>query len=332
MLINDLGVVAGTLRGTVGRSDHLFVWDRDKGLTDMGNPEYISQQSKMYVSDLNNHGQVIGWIQPVFSTHVHGEIGIHPYFFYDPSSGFHKIDPVLNYPDLMLPSINDRGQVVGSKSQRLSDGVTETRIVLWDIKSGLQDINLIGATAREINNSGHILGWDQSGVFLWTPEDGCITLQDIPYTPFFYLHLNESDEVFGFTEQADHSKKCWYYRWNQNEGCQQLHPIEQNWNADMPIIAMNDQRILYYILYKRFNWFGLFGYTEFGKEIQLFTIGEGMKKLRLPQTGSKEGYWSMNRKGWLAGIVGRKAYVMIPKDAKHKKGIIKNHISKSYSL
>ena len=311
--INDRGVVAGTLRGTTDNSDHLFVWDLDKGLKVLGNPGFVSQKSVLQVIGINNQGQIVGVTSSSDSINIHNETGFHYNFFYDPPSGFHKIDPSLRFPILDIADINDQGQVVCTSTHVQSGGWNESRIVSWDLKSGNRDFNLTGV-AYDINESGHILGRDQMTLFLWTPQDGSIPLQGFPYGSVVGLRINDFDEVFGIAHVME-SPNLGYFRWKRDEGYQLLHLIGIPLLDSYPIFAMNKQSILYYQFHKQFDWFGLVHPRKIDKQLRLFTVGEGVAIPRhLPHIeGLGHLNWKINHNGWIVGNVDRKAYVMIPK-------------------
>ncbi len=320
--INDLGVVAGTLQNenyTIkDHNDHVFLWDRDNGLTNLGNPGFVLHESWIRIDAINCTGQFFGETGPQEFIDKAGRKITDPsqYFFFDPKGGFWRIEGTKELRRRKFRRMNSRGQIFGDYQKLSASGEYVSQIFVWDPESGIRDLDLTGWVA-DINESGHILGWDRAGVFLWTKENGRTILRDIPPGPpfMFALHLNESDEVFGITERTENSNELWYYRWTQQEGYQPLHPIEKQYAVPNPIIAMDEQHILYYHLHKRFGWFGLIRPPKFDVQAQLFTVGQGMKRAKhLARIESYPDYiQNMNRNGWIVGVVKRKAYVMIPK-------------------
>lgn len=324
--INDCGVVAGTLRGLENQSDHLFLWDRDKGLKDLGNPGFVSGQALLEVRDINNNGQLIGEFGFYVSddgTHFRGNTQSVGCFFFDPETGFREIGGLKGFWSPRLSAMNDRGQVAGYCFRDSIDETNVSRIFLWNWQSGTVDPNLVG-WPRDISNSGDIVGCNGKTSYIWSQTGKELDrIENGSDEHVVANHVTESDEVYGVTYRLPfRSDSVTFFRWNRIEGYQSFHAIDNPSNDDFPVIAENGREILFYKEHTQFDWFGLIDDPQVHIQLYLYTIGGGTRKVcGIPKSKDiLRLHMDMNNKGWLTGIVNHSAYVIIPKRKGKKEG------------
>lgn len=132
--VNDQGQIVGYVQTRQGDA-HLFLWDRAKGMQDLG------PVSGSYL-DINNAGQIVG---AMIDPNGNGQA-----FLWDPNSG-RQLLGTLGGVGTEATAINDSGQVVGTIET--SDGVYHA--FLWDRAKGMRDLG--EGRAPVINNAGQIM-------------------------------------------------------------------------------------------------------------------------------------------------------------------------------
>jgi hypothetical protein len=313
--INDCGVVAGTLRGHRFENDHLFLWDLERGLTDLGCPGFAPDPCQIQVTDINNKGQIVGTygLKVMNLEGTSTKIKIPEGFFYDPQTGFRSIEPLKGFAESWLCSINDKGLVLGGCGRPGPDGEDQSRIFLWDPETGVRDLDLVGWPGA-INNVGHLTGRNQGNYFIWSPEEGCRFLGDSAYGLVIGYTLNDSDEVVGFAGDPDSEIGMRLWRWNRKKGYRYFEGLGK---VGYPISSMNDRKFLYFEHIKPFDWFGWVKNTHEGDFLRIYTIGEGVTiPLNLPEHRFiYQDFWTINRVGWIVG----KSGVMIPMEKAGRK-------------
>ncbi len=320
--INDRGVVAGTLNE--GKGDHLFLWDRDNGLTDIGNPGSLSGRTDIRVEDINNQGQLIGYygLSPTNSNNQPGDSIPGGPFFYDPKTGFREIGTMKGFQHFNVCAINARGQVVGRCFRINPDGKAEWRIFLWNRESGFRDLELVGFP-QDINQAGQILGGypDREAIFVWSPDGNTDTLDPSPYGLIVFGCLDDSGQIVGLVENEKNHEKLRVIRWNRKQGYHSAVRIGKQDTGGYATLGLNERRILFYEESKPFDWFGLAERFDSKAQIRLYTVGEGVTNPKgIPKVENPEfKSWGINRDGWIVlGLDGR-AYVMIPKGKAERK-------------
>lgn len=161
--INDRGEVAGV--SYTGSETRLFRWDRDNGMQDLGTLD--SQHTRMYASDINNDGQIVG------STNYNTYGGTRAWVFDDGR----YLD--LGLSGAIASGTNNHGMVVGW----CRDASGYDQAFAWDKTGG---VRLLGTPsgyhqshAVAVNDDGWIVGsvWDKDGYYdaLWepVPEPSC---------------------------------------------------------------------------------------------------------------------------------------------------------------
>jgi len=324
--INDAGVVAGQMRNTTDLYDHLFVWDRDHGLRDLGIPPFVSRPYWIWIADINNRGQLIGVFGPIPDEEEEGTV--HSYlcrsFFYDPQDGFREIGALKGHWNPDVRSLNDRGQVVGYCEHLMPDEKRVFRLFVWDPETGIRDPNLTGWVGN-INERGQVLVKDAEGsaFSIWSPDGDLYRLERSDYGPMTWGYLDDTGGIVGWISDSAPSNAFRIFQWDRQQGYHFLARIsEQNDDRSNSIIEINDRKFLFYQQKKPFDWFGLVGWNYYsGIQLRIYSVGEdvtivkGIYPIRYPDSRS----WSINRNGWMVRAEDQKAYVMIPKGKAGKK-------------
>jgi len=151
--MNDLGQVVGVMRGSEGPW-HLFLWDRESGLQDLG---LVSSES----CDINNKGQIVGTMSDpdgrirAFLREPDGRVE----FLGRP--GRISMARAINDSKQVVSqvrAINDSGQVVG----RVFGPRAGYHAFIWDRTSGMRELSgptgvRGGATA--VSDTGQVFGY-----------------------------------------------------------------------------------------------------------------------------------------------------------------------------
>ena len=320
--INDYGIVAGILNGP--ESDHLFLWDREKGMTVLSASGFLSGRM-MAITDVNNRDQLIGSfglsnndpnLQPGESSHG-------GFFFYDPITGFRDIGKIKGSRGSNVYALNDRGQVVSESLWSDVDGKLRWKIFLWSPESGFWDPNLIGRP-QGFNNAGQIIGWNQQhqSYFLWSLEGTTEIPKPSPQRSIRIGCLNDSGQIIGVVEENNGNRDMpQMVLWDPRRGYHNAFTIGIHASEDSAILAMNDRKILFYEENQAFDWFGLRDQPVSSYRILVYTVGEKLMILKgIPKVGNPAAKsWNINREGWIVTILNDHAYVMIPKDQRKTK-------------
>ena len=106
--------------------------------------------------------------------------------------------------DFRPTAINNSGQVVGSQETSIR-GLHKA--VLWDGTNGLQDLGGLegidgGSYARDINNSGQVVGNHDGIPFIWDSENGMQELSRLGSSYGFAKAINDSGQIVGESKIA----------------------------------------------------------------------------------------------------------------------------------
>ena len=137
--INDRGQVAGIADFAVVGRFHLFTWDRDNGMKDLGPIDLDNL-------DINNAGQIAGTM-----TDPNGNKQA---FFWHPKDGKQMLGTFGGIESYAM-ALNNRGQVVGFSLRG------QPEAFIWDKTNGMRSLTPDErqyGTARAINDSGHVIG------------------------------------------------------------------------------------------------------------------------------------------------------------------------------
>jgi probable HAF family extracellular repeat protein len=214
--INDAGQVVGGSEtgkttiwsGRVRNVEHIFLWDSNDGMTDLGYRGDI-----IGITGFNNTGQVAGWSRnEKFRA-----------FLWDSTNGFRDIG-TLGGNHSRACGINDAGQVIG-ESNKTAD-VESYYAFLWDSTSGMTEIGRLGdlfswalgsrARPHAINNTGQVVGWSARGheffgqghAFYWDRNNGMIKLSKLLRSKSGWKRLiiaediNNRGQIVGYGETA----------------------------------------------------------------------------------------------------------------------------------
>ncbi len=178
--INDNGQIAGfseVSRGTF----HLFLWDRQKGIQDLGP---VVNNSHIYI---NNTGQITATIWgPTYKEHA---------FIWDPNNGRFVL-PTLGGEKAIPYGINNNGQVVGATET--ASGILHAFV--WDNVNGIRDLTASSnkqTRAFSINDVGQVIVSYQGHRRLVDINEGITSTS--PIIPVLsYNELNNNGYIVGF--------------------------------------------------------------------------------------------------------------------------------------
>lgn len=208
--VNERGEVVGIAQVASG-AFHLFVWDRARGMQDLG----LVEEDAV---DINESGQIVGTkLDPN---------GCPRAFLWDAEAGATLL-PTLGGPESRAVALNDRGQVIG-----MADAADfSKRAFFWDKVDGIRDLSVRGerrSWARAINSAGQVIGLFQDargslGSFLWDPNDGHVTTR-LP-SPLDMCH--DLDATGAVLSEGRYRRKGRYMVfWRHDTGDERLFPLE----------------------------------------------------------------------------------------------------------
>lgn len=143
--INNLDHITGWAN-VLGGAQHLFLWKRSEGMTDLGTPEGAFQA---FGEAINDQDEIVG----------EADLGSGSVFYWSPGTGY-KILQTLGAPADYALDISDAGVIVGSC--QVPD-TSSLHAVLWSNSlSAPQDLGTLpgGTTAFAfgVNNLGQVVG------------------------------------------------------------------------------------------------------------------------------------------------------------------------------
>ena len=241
--LNDRGQVVGLI-GPNGALRHLFVWDRQNGLEDIG---FVAHGD----CDINNHGQIAGTgLDPN---------GLTQAFIMDPN-GTVQFLGTLGGGGSQARAINDRGQVVGRSGAHLR---FRMHGFLWDRAHGMRDLGEAGGHASEataISETGLIFGsseYDEGGrshrqPCFWNPADPYSSSGMQPPTHDYFAMNGNGGIVGRHTFKRDGP---YVVVWNDFGGIERLFP----YNPDAGVYVqstwrINDANQVFYAEEHRSRW------------------------------------------------------------------------------
>lgn len=226
--INDRRQVVG-VADTNGAGTHVFLWDRQKGMQDLG-------PAGQHGYFLNNAGQIAGTMAD-----PNGE---HHAFLWDPNEG-RTVVKIPGGGESFAFGLNNQGEMVGLTNTARHP----MRAFRWDKASGLEDIAAFGESwsrARSINDAGQIFalaakGTADSWPYFW--DRRATTLgKALPGGDFH--DMNNDGCIVGQFFSFD-TKGHAMVLWRSGTGLEELFPIDQQ---DLGTVKLNDA---YQVLYSQ---------------------------------------------------------------------------------
>jgi probable HAF family extracellular repeat protein len=289
--INDRGQVVGGAQIKDGQF-HLFLWDRQTGLQDLGPGEARF--------DINNAGQICGTIvDPAGNAQA---------FLRDPDKGIILLG-TLGGKTSRAWALNNRGQVVG-----MSETATGFKhAFLWDRTQGMRDLGTLGGNesqSRAINDAGEVFGLaDAPGrtfcPFVWDPNAGMVPLP-LSGPEAYYSDLNNHSSVVGWRRSS--GARYQLVLWDKEAGLQKVLDLDCEAVMETPIL--NDATQIVFGEHVPGRWDGLLrrvGVLDWSYSLWDPNLG----KIPLgPYLGHGPGqrFWPLdiNNKGAIVGVLSSK--------------------------
>jgi len=238
--VNDRGQVVGLISGTGGGS-HLFLWDREKGVQDLG-----AVRGKR--CDINNDGWIVGTMT--------GPNGLDQAFRRDPNGAVEFLG------DFGGPStadaINNLGQVVGHAVEIAArDAMQAFHAYLWDPEDGMRRLPHCGGRitwATDISDTGKILGYThvpglgppslRRHPHYWSPDDP-FNDEGTPTPGRDYFGMSDQGWVVGrhfFARSGPY-----VVAWQDFAGLEKLFPYSLEERVlEQPVMMINDANQVVY--------------------------------------------------------------------------------------
>lgn len=237
MAINDRGQVAMVIRPA--RKSHLFLWDRDSGMKDLG-PMHVEN------FDINNAGQIAGTITDPYDNSQA--------FFWDPNDGKRMLGTFGGNESSAL-ALNNNGQVVGFSNS--SNGRRQPFI--WDKANRMRTLTpdeRQRGGAKAINDAGQVIGgigteigdappswsacyWDSTDP-LATPVMAGLSSDHYPPSGF---DINNNGDVLA-TQRRRPKRGPWLCLWRKDAKLKWLLRLDY-----VDLIAFNDANQVLYTEY-----------------------------------------------------------------------------------
>jgi probable HAF family extracellular repeat protein len=278
--INDRGQIAGFSK-VAWRSYHLFLWDREKGIQDLGPVD----NNHVYI---NNAGQI--------AASMRDPNGHERAFIWDPNNG-RCILPTLGGKTATAHGINNHGQVVGTAET--ASGVLHA--FAWDAISGMRDLTSSSkerTRAWSINDAAQVVVFAPGARLLVDANEGVTsTSQPIPVRGL--IEINSNGYVAGLVRAGQ--GKFDVVIWHPDSDQKKLVQL----NADAPKINDVNQVLL---TKGRQAKVRLFGRTLFSTHVKNYLQDPKRGWLSLNgyvSVGPYEDLWltDLNNKGCIVGAV-----------------------------
>ena len=228
--INDQGQIAGFAK-VAYRSYHLFLWDREKGLQDLG----PVVNNHVFI---NNVGQIAATMQD--------PNGHYRAFIWDPNHGRRILPTLGGKPETVhdmntrgmteaVHDINNHGQVVGAS--KTASGILHACV--WNSASEIHDLtpSSKGHTrAWSINDAGQVVVFAKGPPLLVDVNEGATSsYQPIPVRGL--IEINSNDYVGGIVKAG--SGKFDVVIWHPDSGLKKLVQLNANASSYLNINDIN---------------------------------------------------------------------------------------------
>ena len=281
--INDRGQIVG-FSAIKRRTYHLFLWDREKGMQDLGP---VVNMSLIYI---NNSGQIAATMRDPNR--------YERAFVWDPDQG-RRILPTLGGKRANAYGINNHGQVVGAAETALD----VFHAFAWDDVNGIRDLtpsNTTGTRAMSINDAGQVIVSAQSNKLLVSAnKDTTSEYSPIPVSGL--TEINSSGYVIG-TVLAGPSKFD-ISLWHPDSGMKKLLQL----NAGSPgSLKINDVNQV--VFSERRQDTTLFGRTLLSTAAKSYLQDPNLGRISLNEyvsIGRNENLWltDINNNGCIIGTI-----------------------------
>jgi probable HAF family extracellular repeat protein len=214
--INNRDQVVGWTTPAGAPPLHSFIWDRKRGIRDIGS---LAGHPSMVAADLNDAGAIVGDATNFESNEVLA-------FIWRRHKGVRALDVSLGGVNSFAYGINRSGQVVGASETKPGTFHAYLREVNGDVLDlGAFPDGHGGSSATAVNDRGQVVGTRGDGQmiegFLWDERFGMQTLIDDP-PPFFSLvprDINNGGVIVGETSGTNPTRA---FRWTRRKGLQDL--------------------------------------------------------------------------------------------------------------
>ncbi len=180
--INDQGQIAGFAK-VAYRSYHLFLWDREKGIQNLG--PVVNNQVH-----INNGGQIAATMQD--------PNGHYRAFTWDPNHG-RRVLPTLGGKTAITQGINNNGQVVGAAET--ATGLLHACV--WNTATEIHDLTPSSkkrTRARSINDAGQVVVLVLGAAKLLVDAKECSTSTSQPIPVIGPTKINSNGYIAGFVK------------------------------------------------------------------------------------------------------------------------------------
>ncbi|UCD48500.1 MAG: hypothetical protein JSW27_13300, partial [Phycisphaerales bacterium] len=179
--LNDRGQVVGYSQ-TAGGDFHLFLWDRARGIEDLGD---LNNGQPGGRADINNAGQIAGTLRAADGS---GQA-----FIRDPNSAIHLLGD-LGGGSSEAAALNNHGQVAGTSVT----ADASRHAFVWDRATGMRDIMTLSSSnddLRTINDAGLVCGYvgtpsQPARLFIWDPNAALLAPSELPPDTYSLYDLN----------------------------------------------------------------------------------------------------------------------------------------------
>jgi len=210
--MNDRGQVVGYSQ-TANGGYHLFVWDRERGIEDLGD---LNNGQAGGLPDINNTGQIAATLRAADGS---GQA-----FIRDPNGAMHLLGD-LGGGWSQAAALNNRGQVVGTALA--ADG--SRHACVWDQAGGARDVLTFASAngdVHTINDAGLVWGFadtpTQLGLpFIWDPNGGLVPSNELPPDTHSLYDLN-NHSCFLTMHRFEPTERHYAVLWRRSTGFAKL--------------------------------------------------------------------------------------------------------------